>query len=209
MSVTAAPANPRRSEDEKSQAAPLARTPHAPRVCLIAALAANRVIGRNNTLPWRLPADLKRFKALTMGHPVVMGRKTYESIGRPLPGRRNLVITRNRGFSAPGCEVVHSLDEAIAACSGARTIFVIGGAELYRESLPRAHCLEFTEIRAKIEGDAFFPEICMSEWHETGREIHSDEAGSPFSYDFASYERANSEGPADAGAAGPAVRCSG
>ena len=190
MSVTAAPATHRRSEDEKSQAAASARTPQAPRICLIAALAANRVIGRNNTLPWHLPADLKRFKALTMGHPVVMGRKTHESIGKPLPGRRNLVITRNLAYSAPGCEVVHSLDQAISACSGAREIFVIGGADMYRESLPRAQRLEFTEIRAEIDGDAFFPEICMSEWHETGREIHGDEAGTAFRYDFASYERA-------------------
>jgi dihydrofolate reductase len=154
-------------------------------------LAANRVIGKNNALPWHLPADLKRFKALTMGHPVVMGRKTYESIGGPLPGRRNLVITRNRDYSAPGCEVVHSLDAAIAACRGAQEIFVIGGAELFRESLPRAQCLEFTEIRAEIEGDVTFPEFSMSEWHETGREIHSDEAGSPFRYDFVRYERAD------------------
>jgi dihydrofolate reductase len=178
-----------RSEEEKPQAAPSSPAPGAPRICLIAALAANRVIGKNNALPWHLPADLKRFKALTMGHPVVMGRKTYESIGRPLPGRRNLVITRNRGYSAPGCEVVHSLDAAIAACRGAQEIFVIGGAEMYCESLPRAHCLEFTEIRAEIEGDATFPEFSMSEWHETGREIHTDEAGIPFRYDFARYER--------------------
>jgi hypothetical protein len=94
-----------------------------PCICLIAALAANRVIGRNNALPWRLPADLKRFKALTMGHPVLMGRKTYESLGRPLPGRRNLVITRDRAFEAAGCEIAHSLDEAIAACRGAGDIF--------------------------------------------------------------------------------------
>jgi dihydrofolate reductase len=161
----------------------------SPRICLIAALAANRVIGKNNALPWHLPADLKRFKALTMGHPVVMGRKTYESIGRPLPGRRNLVITRNHDYSAPGCEVVHSLDEALAACRSAGEIFIIGGAELFRESLPRAHCLEFTEIRAAIEGDVTFPEFSMSEWHETGREIHTGEAGIPFRYDFARYER--------------------
>jgi dihydrofolate reductase len=172
------------SDSNPSKAAP-------PRICLIAALAANRVIGKNNALPWHLPADLKRFKALTMGHPVVMGRKTYESIGRPLPGRRNLVITRNRDYSAPGCEVVHSLDAAIAACRGAQEIFIIGGAELFRESLPRAHCLEFTEIRAEIEGDVTFPEFSISEWHETGREIHTDEAGIPFRYDFARYERAN------------------
>jgi dihydrofolate reductase len=172
------------SDSNPSKSAP-------PRICLIAALAANRVIGKNNALPWHLPADLKRFKALTMGPPLVMGRKTYESIGRPLPGRRNLVITRNRDYSAPGCEVVHSLDAAIAACRGAQEIFIIGGAELFRESLPRAHCLEFTEIRAEIEGDVTFPEFSISEWHETGREIHTDEAGIPFRYDFARYERAN------------------
>jgi len=161
----------------------------APRICLIAALAANRVIGRNNALPWRLPADLKRFKALTLGHPLLMGRKTHESIGRPLPGRRNLVISRNRGYRAAGCEVVHSLDEAIAACSDAREIFVIGGAELYRESLPRAHCLEFTEIQAEFKGDAWFPGFSAAEWRETAREIHREEAGVPFRYDFVRYER--------------------
>jgi dihydrofolate reductase len=178
-----------RSQEEKPKAAPPAPAPRAPGVCLIAALAANRVIGRNNALPWRLPADLKRFKALTMGHPVVMGRKTYESIGKPLPGRRNLVITRNRDYKAPGCEVVHSLDEAIAACRDTQEIFVIGGAELYREALPRAHCLEFTEIQAEFEGDATFPEFFMSEWRETGREIHSDETGIAFRYDFVRYDR--------------------
>ena len=161
----------------------------APRICLIAAIAANRVIGRNNALPWRLPADLKRFKALTMGHPVVMGRKTYASIGRPLPGRRNLVITRNRGYGAPGCEIVHSLDAAIAACRGAQEIFIIGGAELYRESLPLAHSLEFTEIHAEFEGDATFPQFPLEQWREAAREIHSNEAGIPFGYDFVRYER--------------------
>ncbi len=170
------------SDSNPSKSAP-------PRICLIAALAANRVIGRNNALPWHLSADLKRFRALTMGHPVVMGRKTYASIGRPLPGRRNLVITRNRGLGAPGCEVVHSLDEAIAACRGAGEVFVIGGAELYREALPRAQRLEFTEIHAEFEGDAAFPEISRGQWRETGREIHSGEAGVPFRYDFVRYER--------------------
>ena len=160
-----------------------------PRICLLAAIAANRVIGRNNALPWHLPADLKRFKALTMGHPVLMGRKTHDSIGKPLPGRRNLVITRNRDYGAPGCEIVHSLDEAIAACRGAADIFVIGGAELYLESLPRAHSLEFTEIKAEFEGDARFPEFSMADWHEIAREAHSDDAGAPFGYDFVRYER--------------------
>ena len=165
---------------------PLSSGPH---ICLIAALAANRVIGRNNALPWHLPADLKRFKALTIGHPVLMGRKTHESIGRPLPGRRNLVITRNRDYAAAGCEVVHTLAEAMTACEGVEKIFVIGGAELYRESLARAHCLEFTEICAEFEGDAWFPAISMSEWHEAAREIHSDESSVPFRYDFVRYER--------------------
>jgi dihydrofolate reductase len=163
--------------------------PAAPRICLIAALAANRVIGKNNALPWHLPADLKRFKTLTTGHPVLMGRKTHESIGRPLPGRHNLVITRNRGYGAPGCEVVHSLDSAIAACQGIGEIFVIGGAALYREALARAQCLEFTEIHAEFEGDAWFPEFSMTQWRETARARHGDEAGVPFSYDFVRYER--------------------
>jgi len=118
-----------------------------------------------------------------------MGRKTYESIGKPLPGRRNLVITRNYDYSAPGCDVVHSLDAALAACRGEQEIFIIGGAELYRESLPRAHCLEFTEIHAEFEGDAIFPELSLAQWRETGREIHSNEGGNPFRYDFVRYER--------------------
>ena len=159
------------------------------RLCLIAALAANGVIGKDNALPWRLPADLKRFKALTMGHAIVMGRKTYESIGRPLPGRRNLVITRNRAYSAPGCDVVHALDAALAACDGATGIFIIGGAELYRESLPGAYSLELTEIHAEFEGDAFFPEFNRGEWRETAREIHAGEPGIAFRYDFVRYER--------------------
>ncbi|HUX24697.1 MAG TPA: dihydrofolate reductase [Burkholderiales bacterium] len=161
----------------------------APRICLVVAMAANRVIGRNNALPWHLPADLKRFKALTMGHPVVMGRKTYESIGKPLPGRRNLVVTRNRAYNAPGCEIAHSLDAAIDACRGAQEIFIIGGAELYNKSLPRAHSLEFTEIHADFEGDAVFPQYAPDQWREAGREIHDSEAGAPFRYDFVRYER--------------------
>ena len=158
-------------------------------MCLIAAIAANGVIGRNNALPWHLPADLKRFKALTMGHPVVMGRNTFASIGRPLPGRRNLVVTRNPAYRAPGCDTVHSLDAALAACSGAQEIFIIGGAELYRESLARASRLEFTEIHADFAGDARFPHFAREHWRETARESHGGEAGIPFSYDFVRYER--------------------
>jgi len=173
-------------EPQSATSAPASATP---RICVIAALAANGTIGKDNALPWRLPADLKHFKELTLGHPVVMGRKTYESIGKPLPGRRNLVISRNRGYSAPGCEVVHSLDTAIAACLGTQTLFVIGGAELYREALPRAHRLELTEIHAEFDGDAVFPEYRKDEWREVRREIHDKETGIPFRYDFARYER--------------------
>jgi dihydrofolate reductase len=176
--------------NEASRPAPREGRPGVTRLCLIAALAANGVIGKDGGLPWRLPADLKRFKALTMGHPLVMGRKTYESIGKPLPGRRNLVITRNRDYSAPGCEVVHSLDAAMAACSGTADVFIIGGAELYRESLPAAHSLELTEIHAEFDGDAFFPEFKRGEWRETARDVHAGEPGIAFRYDFVRYERA-------------------
>ena len=154
-------------------------------------MAANRVIGRNNALPWQLPEDLKHFKQLTMGHPVLMGRKTYESIGRPLPGRRNLVITRNPAFAAPGCELAHSLQAAIAACSGIAEIFIIGGAELYREALPYAQRLELTEIHADFEGDATFPSYPSEQWRETAREVHDPGAGTPYRYDFVSYVRAS------------------
>ena len=158
-------------------------------IVLVLAMAQNGVIGKDGAIPWRISDDMKRFKALTMGHPVVMGRKTYESIGKPLPGRRNLIVTRNCGYSAPGCEVVHSLDAAIAACRGAHEIFIIGGAELYRESLPRAHSLEFTEIHADFEGDAVFPQFPLDRWRETAREIHGAAARVPFRYDFVRYER--------------------
>jgi len=163
--------------------------PNAARICLIAAMAANRVIGRDNALPWRLSADLKRFKALTMGHPVLMGRKTHESIGKPLPGRRNLVITRNRAYAAPGCEVVHSLDQALAACADAQHVYVIGGAELYREALALAQSLELTEIHAEFEGDAWFPQIDPGQWREAAREVHAGGADVPYRYDFVRYER--------------------
>ncbi len=167
----------------------MAHQPNPARICLIAAMAQNRIIGRNNALPWQLPADLKRFKALTMGHPVLMGRKTHESIGKPLPGRCNLVITRNRSYSAPGCEVVHSLDAALAACRGTPEVFVIGGAELYREALPRAQRLELTEIHAAFEGDAAFPPFASERWRETAREIHEAGDDAAFGYDFVRYER--------------------
>ena len=143
-----------------------------PRLSLIVAMAKNRVIGINNTLPWHLPADLKHFKALTMGHHIVMGRKTYESIGKPLPGRTSVVVTRNADYSAPGAVVVNSLAAAIAACANDEEIFVIGGADIYTQALPLADTLYLTEIQQEVAGDAHFPEIDENVWHEAEREQH-------------------------------------
>lgn len=160
-----------------------------PRLSLIAAVAANGVIGSDNALPWRLSEDLKRFKALTLGHPVIMGRRTFESLGRPLPGRRNIVVSRNAAYRAEGCEVAASLDAAVAACRDAsEEIFVIGGAQVYAEALAQAHRLYLTEIRRDYPGDARFPEFDRRLWRETSRERRTA-AGGP-AFDFAVYDRA-------------------
>lgn len=158
-----------------------------PRLTLIAAVARNGVIGSNNTLPWRLPEDLKRFKALTLGHPIIMGRKTWASLGRPLPGRSNIVITRDLDFKAPGCQVVDSLAAALDACGNADETFVIGGAEIYALALPVAHCLQLTEIHQDFQGDTTFPAIDRTSWRETARECHHADAS--LAYDFVTYER--------------------
>jgi dihydrofolate reductase len=136
---------------------------------LIVAMTKNRVIGHHNKMPWRLPAELQYFKRVTMGHPIIMGRKTFDSIGRPLPGRRNIVVTRNANFHAPGVDVVHSLPAAIALCGDADA-FVTGGAALYAEALPLADRLYLTEIDATLEGDTFFPALNAAEWQEISRE---------------------------------------
>ncbi len=159
-----------------------------PRVAIIAAVASNGVIGSANALPWRLPEDLKRFKALTLGHPVIMGRKTFESIGRPLPGRRNIVISRNAAFSAEGCETAASLDAALAACAGTTDeVFVIGGGQIYAEALPVSDKLYLTEIKAEVDGDTRFPGFDRSAWRESLREPHRSETGLHF--DFVIHER--------------------
>ncbi|EDY87229.1 dihydrofolate reductase [gamma proteobacterium HTCC5015] len=159
---------------------------------MIAATANRRVIGRNNTLPWRLSADLQHFKATTMGKPIVMGRKTWDSIGRPLPGRANVVVTRNTEFKAEGVEVVHSLDDALALLSDQRDIMLMGGAQLYQQALPRADVLHLTHIDLDIEGDAFFPEWDDGSWTCTAEETHQQEAigeQPSFQYRFCRYER--------------------
>jgi dihydrofolate reductase len=149
---------------------------------LIVAIAKNRVIGVNNTLPWHLPEDLKRFRSLTTGHHIIMGRKTYDSLGRLLPGRTTVIVTRNQNYKVEGAIVVHSLEGAIAACGDDNEAFLIGGAELYKDGLKLANKLYLTEIDAEYEGDAFFPEFEMNEWKEGEREGHQAENGLGFSY---------------------------
>jgi dihydrofolate reductase len=159
------------------------------RLSILVATARNRTIGINNTLPWRCPDDLKRFKALTMGHHIIMGRKTYDSIGKPLPGRKTVVVTRNPALRIEGCTVVHSLEEAIAACEGDEEAFIVGGAELYRQSLARVDTLHITEIAQDIAGDAHFPAFRREEWHEVSREARHQDAPQPLDYAFVTYRR--------------------
>jgi dihydrofolate reductase len=161
----------------------------APRLALIAALARNGVIGRNGALPWRLAADLKRFRALTMGHHIVMGRKTYQSIGRPLPGRESVVISRNAQFSAPGCLRANSLAQALALARADDEVFVIGGAALYRDALPLAQRLYLTEVAVEVAGDTFFPAFDRSHWREISREHVPAGADNELPSDFAVYDR--------------------
>ena len=149
------------------------------RLSLIAALADNGVIGQGNRLPWHLPADLVHFKRLTLGKPVLMGRRTYESIGRPLPGRLNIVLTRDPGFVAEGCVVVHSLDEALKAAAGHAELMVMGGATLYARLFPEVQRLYLTRVHATLEGDVRFPAFDERQWRETSREDCAADANSP------------------------------
>lgn len=166
------------------------------RLAIIVAAAENGVIGRANTLPWKLSGDMRHFKSVTMGKPVVMGRKTFESIGRPLPERTNIVITRNPRFQAQGVVVVSSLAEALehaahtAAIDGAGEAVIIGGAQIYREALPRADILYVTEVHAAVTGDAVMPPIDWSQWREVSRERHAADSLNVYDYSFVRYERA-------------------
>lgn len=185
--------NPDRMGTEQSQAARTiasvtARAAAGEKlVFLVAAVAANGVIGRHGRLPWHLPEDLKHFKRLTAGHPVIMGRKTWEAIGRPLPQRDNIVVTRQPGYHAPGARVAASFGEALALSRDDKAAFVIGGSELYRAALPHAAGLVITEIHRNYEGDASFPEFDRRIWQETQRE--SRVAGDGTRFDFVLYER--------------------
>lgn len=158
-------------------------------VAIIVAMAQNRTIGVNNTLPWRCPEDLKHFKTLTMGHHMIMGRKTFDSIGKPLPGRTTVVVTRHKDLKIDGCIVTHSLQEAIAACAGDTEVFIVGGADIYTQSLQLADTLYITEIQQDVDGDAHFPIFDKSAWHETAREVRSQETPQPLDYHFVTYKR--------------------
>ncbi|MDP3677974.1 MAG: dihydrofolate reductase [Methylotenera sp.] len=149
---------------------------------VIVAVAHNSIIGQNNTLPWHLPEDLKRFRVLTTGHHIIMGRKTYESLGRLLPGRTTVIVTRNANYHVEGALIASSLEAAIALCENDDEVFLIGGAELYQDGLKLANKLYITEIALDVQGDAFFPAVDMNQWQETSREAHSSAQGLDFSY---------------------------
>ncbi|MES9861570.1 MAG: type 3 dihydrofolate reductase [Candidatus Thiodiazotropha sp. LLP2] len=153
-------------------------------ISLIAAMARNGVIGHENRLPWHLPADLQHFKSLTLGKPILMGRNTWESLPGVLPGRRHIVVTRNPDYQAPGGEVVHSVDEALAAVSGEPEIMIVGGSHFYSEMMPRADRIYLTKVDADVEGDVYFPEIDWSEWREETREEHAADEKNIYSYSF-------------------------
>ena len=163
---------------------------------ILVAMAKNRVIGRNNRLPWHLPADLKHFKFLTMGQTIVMGRKTYESIGKPLPGRANVIITRQADYEVPGAMVVHSLEDALLICeetsTGHSENFIIGGEKLYRQALKICQRMYITEIQRDFKGDVFFPEFDRTEWEETQRDKHIAENEDNLEYHFVVLERKSS-----------------
>jgi dihydrofolate reductase len=161
------------------------------RLSILVAMAKNRVIGQNNQLPWHLPADLKHFKFLTMGQTIVMGRKTYESIGRPLPGRENIIITRQSGYDVQGATVVNSLEDALLICEESSTInnesFIIGGEKLYRQTLDICQRMYITEIQSDFEGDVVFPKFDRNNWEEIQRDKHISDA--QIEYHFVILER--------------------
>ena len=157
------------------------------RLSAIVAMASNRCIGKDNALPWRLPADLKRFKQLTLGHTLVMGRKTYESIGRPLPGRTTIVVTRQRDYAPEGVRVAHSLEQALELAQGDE-VFIAGGADLYRQTMDRLRRLYLTRLDREYEGDTFFPEVDLSGWRLVAEEHHPATATEP-PFSFLTYER--------------------
>lgn len=172
-----------------------APTASRPQIVFVVAVAENGVIGLGNAMPWKLKSDLKRFKAITLGRPVIMGRKTFTSVGRPLPGRTNIVVTRDKAFQAPGIVVATSLDAALDVARGdalrrfATEIMVIGGAEIFAQWLTKADRLEITEVHAAPEGDTFMKPVDVAEWQETARMRHSKADGDTADISYVTYER--------------------
>jgi dihydrofolate reductase len=159
------------------------------KLSLIVAVAKNNVIGSDNKLLWHMPADLKHFKSVTMGSPVIMGRKTFESIGKALPGRTNIVVTRNEDYIADGCTVANSLQEAVDLCEKEGEVFIIGGAEVYRQAIHAADKVYLTRIDNEFDGDAFFPELNFSDWKLIKYVKHHSDEKNKYDYSFAEYER--------------------
>jgi len=158
-------------------------------ISLIVAMDDNGVIGRDGQLPWRLSADLKHFKAVTMGKPIVMGRKTHESIGRPLPGRENIVLTRASKYRAEGCTVLHDIDDLMVHCRYEEEIMIMGGADLYRQFLDRAGLIYLTEVHARVEGDTFFPHYNPAAWEEVDRQDFRADENNDYDYSFVVLKR--------------------
>jgi dihydrofolate reductase len=156
---------------------------------IVVAISENNAIGKDNQLLWHLPADLKHFKEITSGHPIIMGRKTYDSIGRPLPNRRNIVITRQTDLNIPNVEVVNSLQEAIALCETENEVFVIGGAEIYKHALALTNRIYLTVVHQNYEADAFFPVLKKDEWKEVAQEYHQADEKNNVAYTFSTLER--------------------
>jgi dihydrofolate reductase len=159
------------------------------KLSIIVAMDQNRVIGNNDSLPWHISADLKNFKKITMGKPIVMGRKTHESIGRPLPGRENIIITRDKTYQAEGCTVLNNIDEIFEHCKDVEEVMITGGSEIYKHTLDQAIRLYLTEVHTEVEGDTFFPEFNQSEWNEISREAFKADEKNDFDYSFILLER--------------------
>ena len=157
---------------------------------LIVAIDEKNGIGKNNLLPWHLPADLKHFKTITTGHPIIMGRKTFDSIGKALPNRRNIVISRQSGLKIPGVELCSSLNNAIELCKDENDVFVIGGAQIFEQALPLANVLYLTIIHEDFDSDVFFPLINMNEWTEKEKTLHQPDEKNLYSYSFIKYKKA-------------------
>lgn len=161
----------------------------ATKISMIVAVAENGIIGTQGTMPWHITEDFKHFKAVTLGHPVVMGRKTYQSIGRPLPGRRNIVISRQEGLQIEGCQVVTSLEAALGLCDDEEETFIIGGGQIYAQTMPLAHKLYITHVGIEAVGDTRFPEISPAEWREVSRQEFPRGAAFDHPFAFVDYER--------------------